>query len=78
MGKWIKSIIFTYDYKRIGMGQGDHREDHMYYSSALVFRSLTRDDMYNIKKRLRSDALVSCVVAVFLPKANFMCPFSLI
>ncbi len=32
MVKWIKSIEFISDYKNIGMGQGGHREDHMYYS----------------------------------------------
>ncbi len=32
MVKWLKSIEFTDDYKHIGMGQGGHREDHMYYS----------------------------------------------
>jgi DMSO/TMAO reductase YedYZ molybdopterin-dependent catalytic subunit len=32
MVKWIKSIEFVADYKNIGMGQGGHREDHMYYS----------------------------------------------
>jgi DMSO/TMAO reductase YedYZ molybdopterin-dependent catalytic subunit len=32
MVKWIKSIKFVSDYKNIGMGQGGHREDHMYYS----------------------------------------------
>ncbi len=32
MVKWIKSIEFVSDYKNIGMGQGGHREDHMYYS----------------------------------------------
>jgi DMSO/TMAO reductase YedYZ molybdopterin-dependent catalytic subunit len=31
MVKWIKSIEFVSDYKNIGMGQGGHREDHMYY-----------------------------------------------
>lgn len=31
MVKWIKSIEFVSDYKTIGMGQGGHREDHMYY-----------------------------------------------
>ena len=29
--KWLKSIEFVSDYKHIGMGQGGHREDHMYY-----------------------------------------------
>ena len=33
MVKWIKSIEFVEDYKNIGMGQGGHREDHMYYES---------------------------------------------
>jgi sulfoxide reductase catalytic subunit YedY len=32
MVKWIRSIGFVSDYKNIGMGQGGHREDHMYYS----------------------------------------------
>jgi sulfoxide reductase catalytic subunit YedY len=32
MVKWIKSIELVADYKNIGMGQGGHREDHMYYS----------------------------------------------
>jgi DMSO/TMAO reductase YedYZ molybdopterin-dependent catalytic subunit len=32
MVKWIRSIEFVADYKNIGMGQGGHREDHMYYS----------------------------------------------
>ncbi|MGH9984796.1 MAG: molybdopterin-dependent oxidoreductase, partial [Nitrososphaeraceae archaeon] len=32
MVKWLKSIEFVDDYKHIGMGQGGHREDHMYYS----------------------------------------------
>ena len=32
MVKWLKSIEFVDDYKNIGMGQGGHREDHMYYS----------------------------------------------
>jgi methionine sulfoxide reductase catalytic subunit len=32
MVKWLKSIEFVNDYKKIGMGQGGHREDHMYYS----------------------------------------------
>lgn len=32
MVKWLKSIEFVDDYKDIGMGQGGHREDHMYYS----------------------------------------------
>jgi len=32
MVKWIRSIEFVKDYKNIGMGQGGHREDHMYYS----------------------------------------------
>jgi DMSO/TMAO reductase YedYZ molybdopterin-dependent catalytic subunit len=32
MVKWLKSIEFVDDFKRIGMGQGGHREDHMYYS----------------------------------------------
>ena len=32
MVKWLKSIEFTDNYKHIGMGQGGHREDHMYYS----------------------------------------------
>jgi thiosulfate reductase cytochrome b subunit len=32
MVKWLKSIEFTDDYEHIGMGQGGHREDHMYYS----------------------------------------------
>jgi len=31
MVKWIKSIELVDDYKNIGMGQGGHREDHMYY-----------------------------------------------
>jgi DMSO/TMAO reductase YedYZ molybdopterin-dependent catalytic subunit len=31
MVKWIKSIEFVSDYRNIGMGQGGHREDHMYY-----------------------------------------------
>ena len=31
MVKWIKSIEFVSDYKNIGMGQGGHREDRMYY-----------------------------------------------
>jgi sulfoxide reductase catalytic subunit YedY len=29
--KWLKSIEFVSDYKTIGLGQGGHREDHMYY-----------------------------------------------
>lgn len=32
MVKWLKSIEFVEDYMHIGMGQGGHREDHMYYS----------------------------------------------
>jgi sulfoxide reductase catalytic subunit YedY len=32
MVKWIRSIEFVSDYKNIGMGQGGHREDRMYYS----------------------------------------------
>ncbi|MBV9176739.1 MAG: molybdopterin-dependent oxidoreductase, partial [Nitrososphaeraceae archaeon] len=32
MVKWLRSIEFVNDYKDIGMGQGGHREDHMYYS----------------------------------------------
>jgi methionine sulfoxide reductase catalytic subunit len=32
MVKWLRSIEFVNDYKKIGMGQGGHREDHMYYS----------------------------------------------
>jgi methionine sulfoxide reductase catalytic subunit len=32
MVKWIRSIEFVADYKNIEMGQGGHREDHMYYS----------------------------------------------
>jgi DMSO/TMAO reductase YedYZ molybdopterin-dependent catalytic subunit/thiosulfate reductase cytochrome b subunit len=32
MVKWIKSIEFVDSYKSIGLGQGGHREDHMYYS----------------------------------------------
>jgi methionine sulfoxide reductase catalytic subunit len=32
MVKWLKSIEFVNDYKHIGLGQGAHREDHMYYS----------------------------------------------
>jgi sulfoxide reductase catalytic subunit YedY len=32
MVKWIRSIEFVSDYKNIGMGQGGHREDHLYYS----------------------------------------------
>jgi sulfoxide reductase catalytic subunit YedY len=32
MVKWIRSIEFVADYKNVGMGQGGHREDHMYYS----------------------------------------------
>jgi methionine sulfoxide reductase catalytic subunit len=32
MVKWIRSIEFVADFKNIGMGQGGHREDHMYYS----------------------------------------------
>ena len=31
MVKWLKSIEFVSDYKKIGMGQGGHREDHMFY-----------------------------------------------
>ncbi len=31
MVKWIRSIEFVSDYKNIEMGQGGHREDHMYY-----------------------------------------------
>ncbi|HET7148036.1 MAG TPA: molybdopterin-dependent oxidoreductase [Candidatus Nitrosopolaris sp.] len=31
MVKWLKSIEFVAEYKNIGMGQGGHREDHMYY-----------------------------------------------
>jgi sulfoxide reductase catalytic subunit YedY len=31
MVKWIRSIEFVSDYNNIGMGQGGHREDHMYY-----------------------------------------------
>jgi methionine sulfoxide reductase catalytic subunit len=27
----VDSIEFVSDYKNIGMGQGGHREDHMYY-----------------------------------------------
>jgi methionine sulfoxide reductase catalytic subunit len=30
--KWLRSIEFVSDYKNIGLGQGGHREDHMYYS----------------------------------------------
>jgi len=33
MVKWIKSIESVEDYENIGMGQGGHREDHMYYES---------------------------------------------
>src|SRR4029078_8658451 len=36
MVKWIKSIEFVEDYENIGMGQGGHREDHMYYESGAV------------------------------------------
>ena len=36
MVKWIKSIEFVEDYENIGMGQGGHREDHMYYESDAV------------------------------------------
>ncbi len=32
MVKWLKSIEFVVDYNHIGMGQGGHHEDHMYYS----------------------------------------------
>jgi methionine sulfoxide reductase catalytic subunit len=32
MVKWLRSIEFVNDYKNIGLGQGGHREDHMYYS----------------------------------------------
>jgi DMSO/TMAO reductase YedYZ molybdopterin-dependent catalytic subunit len=32
MVKWISSIEFVSDYAKIGLGQGGHREDHMYYS----------------------------------------------
>lgn len=32
MVKWLRSIEFVDDYKQIGMGQGGHREDNMYYS----------------------------------------------
>ncbi len=32
MVKWLRSIEFVSDYKNIGLGQGGHREDHMYYS----------------------------------------------
>lgn len=32
MVKWLESIEFANDYKHIGMGQGGHREDNMYYS----------------------------------------------
>jgi DMSO/TMAO reductase YedYZ molybdopterin-dependent catalytic subunit len=32
MVKWLKAIEFVEDYKHIGLGQGGHREDHMYYS----------------------------------------------
>jgi methionine sulfoxide reductase catalytic subunit len=32
MVKWIRSIEFVSGYKNIGLGQGGHREDHMYYS----------------------------------------------
>jgi len=31
MVKWLKSIEFVSDYKNIGLGEGGHREDHMYY-----------------------------------------------
>jgi DMSO/TMAO reductase YedYZ molybdopterin-dependent catalytic subunit len=31
MVKWIKSIEFVESYENIGMGQGGHREDNMYY-----------------------------------------------
>ena len=31
MVKWIRSIEFVSDYGNIGMGQGGHREYHMYY-----------------------------------------------
>jgi len=31
MVKWISSIEFVSNYKNIGLGQGGHREDHMYY-----------------------------------------------
>jgi DMSO/TMAO reductase YedYZ molybdopterin-dependent catalytic subunit len=31
MVKWISSIEFVANYKNIGLGQGGHREDHMYY-----------------------------------------------
>ena len=33
MVKWIKSIEFVSDYKKIGKGYGGHREDHMYYGT---------------------------------------------
>lgn len=33
MVKWIRSIEFVNSYSDIGMGQGGHREDHMFYSS---------------------------------------------
>lgn len=32
MVKWLRSIEFVSDYRHIGLGQGGHREDHMYYS----------------------------------------------
>lgn len=32
MVKWLRSIEFVNEYKNIGLGQGGHREDHMYYS----------------------------------------------
>lgn len=32
MVKWLRSIEFVSDYNNIGLGQGGHREDHMYYS----------------------------------------------
>lgn len=32
MVKWLDSIEFVEDYKHIGLGQGGHREDNMYYS----------------------------------------------
>lgn len=32
MVKWLRSVEFVDDYRNVGMGQGGHREDNMYYS----------------------------------------------
>jgi DMSO/TMAO reductase YedYZ molybdopterin-dependent catalytic subunit len=41
MVKYLKSIEFVSDYKNIGMGQGGHREDHMYRRRNLELKICT-------------------------------------